>query len=334
MFCLRYFLLQVIWKYFYSSQSVREHATLCQLRNLINRTNVSSKTKGNFNSCDDFLVLVITCHVLAAAMEYLDMKSLDDTPAEHVVPNASEVWMQTTEKRKDILESICAGIVNRHIPFQYHGATTPSIDQVYEYGRQFLSIGCLYLEFADGIREGDGTRVYRCWKYFLPIFKGSNRTNYSIEALTLLNQCEFKLTPRQSAELKWSRFINCHGVQGRNIPCDLHLEHMNRLCKEAVYGLQANKTPDAIVRVGKSLGMLKDVIEQFDEDNNVPLLSGAHTAPSMKKDRDIILQELLSSEVFSVGIVARNHASFPRVKVWLRSFDHKALLSWMIDHMS
>ena len=101
---------------------------------------------------------------------YLGMKSLDDTPAEYAIPNASEVWMQTKEKRRDMLESICAGIVDKHISFQFHNSTTPNIDQVYEYGRQLLSIGCLYLEFADGIREGYGTRVYRCWKYFLPIF--------------------------------------------------------------------------------------------------------------------------------------------------------------------
>lgn len=270
--------------------------------------------------------------MLAAAMEYLGMKSLDETPAEHVIPNASEVWMESKEKRKELLESICAGIVDKHIPFQFHGSTTPHVDQVYEYSRQLLSIGCLYLEFADGIREGDGIRVYRCWKYLLPIFKGSNRTNYSIEALTLLNQCEFKLTPRQSDELKWSRFINCSGVQGRNIPCDLHLEHMNRLCKEAVRGLQANKTSTSIVRVGKSLGTLKEVMEQFDEDNGIPLPSGAHSAPSMKKDRDLILQELLNSAVFSPG-TARNHASFPRVKMWMKSSSNEALLSWMIDHM-
>ena len=55
------------------------------------------------------------------------MKFLDDTPAESVVPNASEVWTLTKEKRK---ESICAGIVDRHIPFQYHGSTTPNIDLV------------------------------------------------------------------------------------------------------------------------------------------------------------------------------------------------------------
>lgn len=270
--------------------------------------------------------------MLAAAMEYLGMGSLDDMPVESVIPNASEVWTLTKEKRKDLLESICAGIVDKHIPFQYHGNITPNIDQVYEYSRQLLCIGCFYLEFADGIREGDGTRVYRCWKYLLPLFKGSNRTNYSVEAVTLLNQCEFKLTPRQSAELKWSRFINCHGVQGRNVPCDLHLEHMNRLCKEAVHGLQANKTSVSIVRVGKSLGTLKDTVEQFDDDNDIHAPSQAHSTPSVNKDRDIILKELLNNSVFHPG-VARHHASFPRVRVWTKSFDRKVLIQWIIEHM-
>lgn len=139
--CSYYLLLQIIWKYFYSCKSAREHATLCQLRNLINRSNVSNKTKGNFNSCDDFLVLVITCHMLAAAMEYLGMKALDDTPAENVVPNVSEVWTLTKEKRQDLLECICAGIVDRHIPFQFHGSTTPINDQV------SLTHVCLLINF-------------------------------------------------------------------------------------------------------------------------------------------------------------------------------------------
>ena len=47
---------------------------------------------------------------------------------------------------------------------------------------------------------------------------------------------------------------------GRNIPCDLHLERLNRLLKEAVRGLQVNKTSAAISRVGKSMGTLSDVI--------------------------------------------------------------------------
>ena len=70
----------MIWKYYYSNTSASDHGTLYQLRNVINRSNVSVKTKGNFNSCDDFLVLVITCYVLAAAMEHLNINSLDEVP--------------------------------------------------------------------------------------------------------------------------------------------------------------------------------------------------------------------------------------------------------------
>ena len=97
-----------------------------------------------------------------------------------------------------------------------------------------------------------------------------------------------------------------HGAQGWNVPCDLHLEHLNQRCKEAVHGLQVNKTSESILRVGKSLGSLKDIIKQFDEDNGIPLSSGAHGAPNME-DRDLILQELLNSAVLSSG-TARNHA--------------------------
>lgn len=80
------------------------------------------------------------------------------------------------------------------------------------------------------------------------------------------------------------------------------------------------------------MGTLSDIVEQFDKDNDVPLPSGAHSAPSVKKDRDIILKELLNTAVFSCGS-SRHHASFPRVKVWLK-FDREALLTWMIDRMS
>ena len=92
---------------------------------------------------------------------------------------------------------------------------------------------------------------------------------------------------------------------------------MNHLCKAAFHGLQANKTSKSIVHVSKSSGILKEVTEQFNEDNGIPLPSGAHSAPSMKKDRDlIILQKLLTSAVFTPRI-ARNHVLFPHAKMWM-----------------
>ena len=33
------------------------------------------------------------------------------------------------------------------------------------YANKLLSLGCFYLEYSDAIREGDGLRVVRCWRY-------------------------------------------------------------------------------------------------------------------------------------------------------------------------
>ena len=38
---------------------------------------------------------------------------------------------------------------------------------------------------------------------------------------------------------------------------DLHMEHMNRLCKTSIEELGANKSNKAIVRVGKTIGFRK-----------------------------------------------------------------------------
>ena len=47
---------------------------------------------------------------------------------------------------------------------------------------------------------------------------------------------------------------NTHGLPGRNIPCDLHMEYLNRAAKESLRGLGSNITDNAVKRVGKSIG--------------------------------------------------------------------------------
>ena len=132
--------------------------------------------------------------------------------------------------------------------------------------------------------------------------------------------------------MKWNRFINIHGIQGRNIPCDLHMEHMNRICKNAVYGLQANKTPSAIVRIGKSLGPLTDILLEFDDMNDVSAPSGAHHRPSITKERDMMIKVLQEGAVFK-QLELRKHESFPKVKVLLHSLKNEDLKIWVMEHM-
>ena len=85
----------------------------------------------------------------------------------------------------------------------------------------------------------------------------------------MLCQFHYDLPPRLSQELICSRFVSTHSLPGKNIPEDLHQEHLNSVVKDFIRGLGANKTEDAIMRIGKALGTPFPVIENFDEENNI-----------------------------------------------------------------
>ena len=109
--------------------------------------------------------------------------------------------------------------------------------------------------------------------YLLLLFKASGRTNYSIEALTILSHYYLILPPRLAEQLKWSRFVNTHGLPSHNISCDLHMEHLNREAKTAIQGLGTNKSKKAILRTGKTIGILTYKLAKFDKDDQYFLKS-------------------------------------------------------------
>ena len=261
------------------------------------------------------------------------MESLADNPSDDVVSDAQSVWMQTDQDRKQLLTNICERIIDRFITFKFHGIAHRSNDNVHEYNALLLSIGCFYFEFVDAIKEGDGERVLRCWRYLLPIFRGAGRTNYSIEVLNMLCQHDYKFTPRMSQELIWSRFINVHGLPGRNIAADLHMEHLNKLCKEAICGLGVNKTAKAICRIGKALGTLSPVVDQYDYNNHVSDCSALRSIASAEKDRDTIITALKRANVFAI-MESRSYPSFSRPRDLLHIFERSKLIQWMSEHIS
>ena len=144
--------------------------TLNQLRNLINRRNVTKDPTKNYTASEEFFTLVTEGH-------------LD----------------------KEMPQAI-------------------AVDSVYEYACEVLTLGMFQKEFDDCIRESDGLRDVRCWRYFLLLFKSNHRTNYSIEAFIFLCQYHFMLSPRLAMQLTWSRTVNTHGLPGRNCGDGSHIE--------------------------------------------------------------------------------------------------------------
>ena len=159
------------------------------------------------------------------------------------------------------------------------------------------------------MKEGDGNSVLQCWQYLLPIFHHAGHRNYTIEAFTLLFQYNYSLPPKLAEQLIWSRFVNRRGVQRRNIPLDLHQEHLNIVRKTCIENLGANKTGEAVVRCSKIVRAIDAVLTRFDDNNSVSVTSGSHKKPSWEEDLRLLTKELLRSEVFKV-IPGRQHQSF------------------------
>ena len=116
------------------------------------------------------------------------------------------------------------------------------------------------------------------------IYKATGRINYSIEAFNTLMHLQFFFSPRMAAQLKWSRTINVHGREAKNISADLHMEHLNRECKTILSGMGSNITEQSILRVSRALKPLSSIMSSFDIHNEVPQESGSHTTKSNTAD--------------------------------------------------
>lgn len=241
-----------------------DRATLYQLQKLINRRNVINDPSRSVAPCEDFLLLVVEAHALAAAMHLFGMSSLEDTPSDEFFPH--DCARDSLQKRRVLMNALRAltkKFIHLKVEFKESIVVPDQIDAVEEYACETLSLGLLLMEFNDAIHEGDGSRIFRCWRFFLPLFKAADRTNYSIEAFTILAQEKYLLSPRMAMQLKWSRTINVHGLPGKNIPADLHMEHLNRECKQSISGLGANITDNSIQRVDKCLGRVQSTLRQY-----------------------------------------------------------------------
>ncbi len=206
-------------------------------------------------------------------MTMLKMSTVHDCPALQYAPDGCNTWTLPKDQREKILNKV---LISSNYILDYNGPKKVSSDMVLLYAKSIFSYGLFYLEFRDGIKEGDGGRVKRCYRYTLPMFVSSGRRNYAIDTLNMLLQHDYVLSERQAKELIWSRFVNMHGRIGKNIPNDLHCEHLNRLVKTAIRGVGANKTQKSITRIARALGTVAPILDRFDDDNGVTKPGSVH----------------------------------------------------------
>ena len=220
-------------------------------------------------------------------------------------------------------------VVDKHFNFNF--TTNRSHDSVLSYAEEVFSLGLFLMEFIDSVHEGDGNRILRCWRYMLMMFKASNKTKCSVEAFNALVQYQFVFNDRLCDQLLWSS--NVHGKEGKNVPMDLHMEHLNRTFKDAVSSLGPNVVDSSLQRTGKALKGLIDIQQQFDTATGITPESSYHTFTSTKKDLIKVIEKLQHERVFC-GVAGRKHKHFHSFKgSVVNRNDPKELKDWMTSQL-
>lgn len=257
------------------------------------------------HACTDALFTVFKGYIVAAACKELGI----DMNTESLKSEELKSWSykqklafieQLSKKIVDECTLITESILCENV--------VESGDKKHDYAHILCHYASLALEFTDAWSEGDGPRVLRCWRVFLPHFMAGGRTKYSLEALRLQIQLAV-LPPHLVQHLTWGRFINTRGGLGHNIPCDLHNEHVNRLFKDAIAHMGANFTQEATTRIARSVTFISHVVEHFETQTNVHPNTIAHSAKSDQDDVKKVVKVIMKENLWNV-LPGRTHYNF------------------------
>ena len=157
---------------------------------------MTKDVKKDVNACIDFITTVVKGHFLSCACDLFGVTSLDEPlvlpPGIHTAP-ASEKSAFISKIARMVVE--CCSLIEGSFT---GGPIRDEQDGVYNYARVLCHYGSLVMEFRDAWHEGDGERVLRCWKLFMPHFKVAGCTKYSLEALRLHIQAGITFSPTSS----------------------------------------------------------------------------------------------------------------------------------------
>ena len=297
-----------MWKRLYSKKGSRDRGTLYQLKNLLNRTSVKQDPKKAMKATEDFLTVILFGYIITAAKKVIEKKPTISHQCNTVAKEIVKRWVK--------------------IKLSSDKANNPPKGTDYSYAMDVMSLGLLCHGFHDAVREGDGDRIIRYWHFLLPVFKHSGRRNYALEGFNLLVQM-LVLSSRKAAELKWSRTVNTVGRGGHNIPCDLHMEHLNRHLKCMITNLGSNTKSQYIKSAAMSLGVIAKVCSTFEHEAESDTVENKafHTVPKFTKDLKTVVDQLVLDRIFD-GTSDQSFSSYKKQPL-LQTLNWNTIKEWV-----
>ena len=192
-----------------------------------------------------------------------------------------------------------------------------------------LGFGFFLLNMQDGVREGDGDRIMRLYKVALLFYKAYGHSHYAYSTFLLTLQVNLTLSPRMAHSVIWNRFWNGRGGKGKNIPLDLHLEHLNNFLKSFMRGLGSNLSERSAARISQSIGTLKELMDKTDSELERTRPTGMHHVAREQEDILTLVEVFRETHLFQHH-PGRQFTAFPNFqKNLLGKLNYLELWNWM-----
>ena len=303
---------------------MKDFGTLSFFKGYLHRSNVTKITKKAVDANVELFLTVFKGHILACACNLLGCGSVDDS-----LQLPSGILLASRKHKWEYIRQVSSKIVDVCTIVDISNDVKDTEDKVYNYARVLCHYGAMLLEFWDAWAEGDGERVFNCWRVFLPHFKAGGRSKYALEALRFQLQVKSLLSPRLAHQAKWDCFINTCGGLGNNIPNDLFNEHINKLLKGIVTTMGPNLTDKYLQRAARTVSTVFQIRKQFDKQSGVPVVTTAHSFVSDIGDVSIVVAIVLKEDILNIH-PGRHHIKYRSMKLNpVPNLDKEKVVEWI-----
>ena len=291
------------------------------------------------NDDREFLTFVTHGLVILSTMKVLGIKKLDDFPAG--IPSQRH----SLEVRQRYLDSVASAVVDTFV-FP-HGVLPPDKPQQGQPGQPgqpedykhnyicaLLREGLLDMARMDAVKQGDGDRIIRHWRYDFVHFHVFKHPNYRLLSFRMIAQIYALLTPRMAARVIHNRTVNAHGGIGCNISLDLFLEFLNKSVKEDLKRSGSALTDKVLQRVGQSKQVMDEFLHNFDREMELFTSIGRHKKQDWSGEVAQMVGDLMGENLFE-NQAGREFPSFPNFPMnRLHSVDREGLEGWVSTQLT
>jgi len=301
------------------------------LREVFDRRGVKKSAKDAVHDNREFLTFITHGYVVLAAMQVLGLDEFEGVPV--------GIKHDTVEERQRFLAKVSSAVVEKFV-FPHGVLPSQGCDshQQQDFKSNYICAlmreGLLDIARLDAVKEGDGERILRHWRYDFIHFHAFNHTNYRLISFRFIAQVFGLLTPRMAARMVHNRTVNIHGGIGHNVSLDLFLELLNKDVKADLKRSGPNLTSKLLERIGRSKQVMDELLHFFDREVELFTGIGRHTPPDWTDEVSEMVTDLKDDLLFQLH-PGREFPSFPSFKFSkVHSVDLEKLKAWVTEQLT